>query len=264
MTNIYLLIYPKLKAFKIGKADDVFKRASSIKKWWGEPDYANSFSLEIRDELVFKLEKGLHLFVDQFSMDYADGDGKTEFFDLEVIDDVIGYISIFIRSNKISSSLVKGVDIPSFKVDAKKPIYSDRMFVIHRNQTKNTIESLENITTKMKAVFRVCNILIKYRNRIRFEFAPHEYGETLTIYGRYTLANVLYDSLRGFHYLEGSGGYCYAMKLSIDKYAGIGVITFNLDDHSQNIFCKALKNSFDQLKKAAERSNPRKSASPPI
>ena len=57
MTNVYLLIYPKLKAFKVGKADNVFNRADNIKKWWGEPDYVNSLSLEINNELVFKLEK---------------------------------------------------------------------------------------------------------------------------------------------------------------------------------------------------------------
>ena len=47
MTSVYLLIYPKLKAFKVGKADNVFNRADSIKKWWGEPNYTDSLSLEI-------------------------------------------------------------------------------------------------------------------------------------------------------------------------------------------------------------------------
>ncbi|MFT6908278.1 MAG: hypothetical protein ACJAS1_004975 [Oleiphilaceae bacterium] len=254
MTNIYLLIYPKLNAFKIGKADNVFQRADSIKKWWGKPDYKNSFYLKIPKDIVFKLERGLHLLVDQFAMDYDNGDGKTEFFNIKAITDVIEYINIFIKSNKLTSSLEKGVAIPIVKTPLKPKTNYDRDFVIHRNKTKDIIECLNRSVKNMEAVFRVTNILIKYRKRIKVDFSTDEYSETLTIYRRKILANILFNYLRfelGSFHLGGNGGCNASLRLQRDENSC--TLTFKLDsawNKKFEIFVKEIKGSFDQVKKA--------------
>lgn len=131
MTNIYLLVYPKLKAFKIGKADNVFNRADNIKKWWGEPDYNASLSLAIKSESVFNLERSLHFFLGQFSMNYSEGDGKTEFFSLDALSHAIDHINIFVKSNKPSTSLTKGINRPKINKNERTP----------KNETSFTIST---------------------------------------------------------------------------------------------------------------------------
>jgi hypothetical protein len=253
MTFIYLLIYPKLNAFKIGKADNVFNRADSIKTYWGKPDYKNSFFLKTSKEVVFKLERGLHLLVDQFAMNYKSGDGKTEFFKIDAIDDVIEYVNIFIKSNKLSSSLEQGVVVPDIKPTVRANKNYDRAFSMHSKKTQEIIESLNHSVKNMEAVFRVTNILIKYRKRIKVDFSTDEYGETLTIYHRKILADILFNCLRfqseSFH----SGGTSRNASLKLKRVENASRLTFNLDlivSENTHLFVKEIKGSFDQVKKA--------------
>ncbi|WP_325892861.1 GIY-YIG nuclease family protein [Grimontia sp. NTOU-MAR1] len=65
-TNLYILIFDDFDAIKIGKADDISNRVNTLKKWWGEPDYAESYALEIDIDKVFLLEKVLHSILKEF------------------------------------------------------------------------------------------------------------------------------------------------------------------------------------------------------
>ncbi|PKH03196.1 hypothetical protein CXF72_07690 [Psychromonas sp. MB-3u-54] len=253
MTNVYLLIYPKLKAFKVGKADNVFNRADNIKKWWGEPDYVNSLSLGINNELVFKLEKSLHLLLDQFSMNYSDGDGKTEFFSLDAYSTAIEYVNIFIKSNKLPSALVKGIDKPNFLIDVNKSKKRDYIFSKHNAGKNRIINSLSYTMKNLEVVLRVNNLLIKYRKRINFELICNNQDYSLIVYDRKFLAKILFDNLR-IEYESFSGGFVgHNLCGSLDKGEDFYKLNFHLNVSSKNEFIillvKELESSFKLLQK---------------
>ena len=255
MTNVYLLIYPKLKAFKVGKADNVFNRADNIKKWWGEPDYVNSLSLRINNELVFKLEKSLHLLLDQFSMDYKDGDGKTEFFSLDAYSDALEYVNIFIKSNKLLSALVKGIDKPIFQIDVKKSKKRDYIFSKHNAGKNRIINSLSHSLKNLEIVLRINNLLIKYRKRIKFEFISNGQDYSLILYERKFLAKILFENLR-ITYAHFSGGFvdchlCSSLNLEENFYKLNFHFNVSTDDEFILLIVKELESSFKLLQKAS-------------
>ena len=255
MTYIYLLIYPKLKAFKIGKADNVFNRADSIKKWWGEPDYVNSFSLAISSESVFKLEKSLHLLLDQFSMNFSDGDGKTEFFSFDVFNDAIEYVSFYIKSNKLSSVLMKGIDKPSIMLSRNIPTKRDYIFTKHNTGKKRLIGSLDYTIKNMETVLRVNNLLIKYRNRIRFSLTFENDVYSLILYDRKFLADVLFENLRIKHEYFSGGFVASNLSESLSKGEDYYELTFHLhasvEDTLTLLVVKELECSFKLLQKSS-------------
>jgi hypothetical protein len=54
LSNVYILVYPELKGFKIGKADDVSNRISALSSW-GTVDYKNSYVVTVSHKIVFKI-----------------------------------------------------------------------------------------------------------------------------------------------------------------------------------------------------------------
>jgi hypothetical protein len=195
MTNIYLLIYPDLKAFKIGKGNDVFIRADSIKKFWGEPNYLDSLSLKIDSMLVFKLEKSLHGLLEKFNMNFDMGDGKTEFFSFDALSYAIDYINIYIESNRLSSTLVKGIPIPNLQNVENTSKKNDYYFNQHRSKKDTLIDSLTYTIKNMETALRINNLLIQYRNRIDFDITCENKIYTLTLYKRIFLIEMLFCNL---------------------------------------------------------------------
>ena len=257
MTSIYFLIYPKLRAFKIGKADNVFSRAYGIKKWWGEPDYINSLFLKIDAKLVFKLEKSLHLLLDQFSMNYSEGDGKTEFFSFDAFDDAIEYINIFIKSNKLTSALVKGIDKPKYQTDKSIKNKRDYIFTKHNAGRKRVVNSLNHNVKNMETVLRVNNLLIKYRKKIKFDLVNENKNFSLTLYNRKFLADVLFKSL-SFTNEYFSGGFvgvnlCGSLSVRDDYYRLKFHLNVSCDDPLILLLAKELESSFELLQKASMR-----------
>lgn len=259
MTNIYLLIYPNLKAFKIGKADNIFDRVNSMKKWWGEPDYVNSFSLAISSGLVFKLERGLHLLLEQFSMGFNCGDGKTEFFSLDAFNYAIEHLNTFIKSNQLDSFLVKGIKKPDIAMPRDTSKNRDYIFSRHNLGKKRLIGSLNDTFKRMETVLRVNNLLIKYRTSIRFSLSFNNGLYSLTLYDRKFLADILFENLRvnynGFS--SASAGRNFSQ--SLDQSESCYKLRFRFDHTSDDkLICfvtEELESSFKLLKKASINQN---------
>ncbi len=260
MTNIYLLIYPKLKAFKIGKADNIANRIHNLKKYWGEPTYIDSLYLEIDTKFVFRLEKSLHTLLEQFSMNFNEGDGKSEFFSIEALSDAIDYIKIFIRSNKLSAELVKGIDEPIIKSkrspqsDLNSSNKRDWYYQRHNSASKRTLSSFKDNLNNLEAVLRVNALLIKYRDRISYDIVINEEYCFLTLYNRKVIAFILMNRLsfkkenfsRGFDFFN--------MGLSVRETQGGCRLTILLDIFDKNkeysYFAEQILGSFKLLQKA--------------
>ncbi len=67
---VYILIFPKIKGFKVGKADNVHQRISGLTRWWGEVDYAESYTIKVDKKQVFRIEKMFHALLDDFRLDF--------------------------------------------------------------------------------------------------------------------------------------------------------------------------------------------------
>ena len=196
MTNLYILAYPKLSAFKVGKANDVFARTETLNKFWGKPDYNSSYYIEVEDNLVYKLEKGLHYLLSAFNKKYDEGDGKTEFFDVKAFDDAINYLKIFVQSNNIKTEIIKGVEVPDSKLLVSTQKKVDYYSIKHNARARELTESLDSTFKNLRYVLRANTLLIKYRKSIKFELVNDKDCYILTIYRRKHLAKIIFDHLR--------------------------------------------------------------------
>lgn len=172
-SHLYILVYAEKKVIKIGKADDIAKRITNLKRDWGEPDYKCSYSLEMNTEQVFNIERSLHLFLSEYSSKFAEGDGKTEFFTIECLDRALEYIAVYIKGYEDRLSLKKGIEIPvSHKNTSKKVI--DYKLRKYKKNTAELIKSVNDITTTLEFVIRMVGILMKHKSRIKYSYSFDE------------------------------------------------------------------------------------------
>lgn len=94
-SNVYVLVFPKLDAFKIGKADNVNSRLRALEKTWGLCGRSKSYYLPTSSSHVFTLEKSLHMALKDSRMQMSKADGYTEFFKLDSIDSCKNIINVF-------------------------------------------------------------------------------------------------------------------------------------------------------------------------
>lgn len=83
---IYLLVFPLHDMFKIGKADDLDKRITTLKAEWGRLDADRSFYLRVKQHRVFATENTLHNTLAPFKKTLTQGDGHSEMFHLKGLD----------------------------------------------------------------------------------------------------------------------------------------------------------------------------------
>lgn len=172
-SHLYILVYAEKKVIKIGKADDIIKRITNLKKYWGEPDYKCSYSLELNAEEVLKIERSLHLFLSEHSFPFAKGDGKTEFFTIECLDRALEYIALYIKGQEDRLSLKKGIEIPVINKDISKKII-DYKLRKYKKATVNLTKSMNEITTTLEFLIRVVGILMKHRSQIKYSYTFDE------------------------------------------------------------------------------------------
>lgn len=136
---LYILVYSNLKVVKIGKSDNISNRIKILKRFWGEPDFDKSYSLELCESKVYKIEKAMHaLFID-YQVPYNDGDGKTEFFNLDILPNIIDILNYYINFLTDGSTLKYGID-PIISNEIKKTNNKDRIVIkFKKNQRQLTI-----------------------------------------------------------------------------------------------------------------------------
>lgn len=81
MSYIYALYFPKQKAVKIGKADNLTTRLSQLVATWGPISTSKARAWSVEDTFVLGAEKDLHRQFDTYHKDMPEGDGYSEFFE---------------------------------------------------------------------------------------------------------------------------------------------------------------------------------------
>lgn len=92
VSHLYVLVYPKMCALKIGKADCTISRIKSLKIC--EVDYKKSYHIEIDKDKVFFLERALHTMFEKYNLSLRGFDGATEMFDICCYDAVSSHIKL--------------------------------------------------------------------------------------------------------------------------------------------------------------------------
>ncbi|WP_162096616.1 GIY-YIG nuclease family protein [Desulfotalea psychrophila] len=208
-TNLYILVFQKNRAIKIGKANDISSRMISLKKWWGEPDYEESYSLEICIDDVFTLEKSLHLILSSYSLDYSVGDGKTEMFSLDSLDYAIKHIELYIEHSYNEGVLKKGVKAlrqGHKSMNGKR----DNVLSKYTGKQKNLSNTMNDAGSNLKDIMRVVSILIKSRHRMKYQYSLEKNLMTFVVSHERLSNNLNLDAISKmfrFRVVDFSGGY---------------------------------------------------------
>ena len=108
---VYILFFEGIDGFlKIGKADCLESRITCLERHYGKCHLEKSLSLEVPASVVNRLEKSLHMYVDDSKAKKGlieKSDGYTEFFNTDCLDDLLEYVSFL--SKKMKIKVVQGI-----------------------------------------------------------------------------------------------------------------------------------------------------------
>ena len=140
MSYVYVLDFPDTKAIKIGKADNIYKRANELYKDWGRVDYKASLALKVKASTVHKIEKSLHRFFADYNIPFKSGDGHTEFFIMSCKPFVSEHCHLYSCHNSESEffeTLKESLLNDAFvKLTLSKPLRKSEGFKKKRGETK--------------------------------------------------------------------------------------------------------------------------------
>lgn len=167
-TQLYLLVFPVRDLLKIGKADDIHKRIQTLRRFWGEADYAASYHVEASIDTVFKLERSLHFLLERYRRFDGEGDGKTELFSLEALDIALKHIELFLGTRPELQGIKKGVPRPVLATaqQARKRPRQDRL----QTRSKAMVTSVEKLARQFGRINRLLSVLHRRQSRIAFQY----------------------------------------------------------------------------------------------
>jgi hypothetical protein len=167
---LYLLVFPAKNVVKVGKAIDILNRLATLKRWWGEPDYDASYCVKAEESLVFRLERALHCFLDEFDAAENSGDGRTELFRVEALPIALRHLELYISSKKPGSyELTKG--IPRVVAMPKQNMTRDlRNYKRFSKHGRLALSSLDSTLRKLRYLHRLVALLIRWQHKIQYQW----------------------------------------------------------------------------------------------
>ncbi|MGR5451360.1 GIY-YIG nuclease family protein [Vibrio sp. PNB22_3_1] len=253
---LYLLVYPDLNAFKIGKANDVVRRAEMIQRWWGMPDYGFSYYAEVPRSIVFEVEKALHCMLGSYSLSFSEGDGKTEFFRLDSLGHALNLLEYYQTVNGCNFNVMQGV---SERVHCRPKRQQVSMAYKRHNAGCRRFEvGMTENAGRLKRILRINNLLLRYPHR--FDFSIDRIDDNnykLTFCSHLSLARIVSENLcvKGGSLSVASGSSCHLLMRERRSSERVVIqLKFPdmrelLDDGNYPglIFCSELRASFGYL-----------------
>jgi hypothetical protein len=177
---------------KVGKADDVHKRIKTLRRHWGEVDYAASYCLEAPMNVVFRLERSILLLLAEQAMVFETGDGKTELFELAALERALQYIEIFASQHR----LVKGVPKPAVIVPGPElRVRSELSFYRKtRKASREMVQTATKVAQQFDEINRWLLVLLRRRHRIAYQYAISEDESEVTFRIRGPIAESIWHS----------------------------------------------------------------------
>jgi hypothetical protein len=169
---LYLLVFPAKKVVKVGKAVDILNRLATLKRWWGEPDYDASYSVKAEESLVFRLERALHCFLDEFDAAENSGDGRTELFRVEALPIALRHLELYISSKQPGNyQLTKGIP-RAVAMPVQNSARDTRTYKRYTKQGRLALDSLDRTLRKLRYLHRLVGLLIRWQHKIQYQWDP--------------------------------------------------------------------------------------------
>lgn len=163
---LYLLIFPARKMIKVGKANDIYTRIQTLKRFWGEADYQHSYRIALPQSDVFKLEKLLHFLLAKYQINIDTGDGYTELFSIEALEPAIKHIHYFIEHEAINAQLQQGIEKPQPRPGKSAAHRHLKM----KKKSETMISNLARVTEQFSRINRLLLILLFRQHRLRYQY----------------------------------------------------------------------------------------------
>ncbi|MCB5362382.1 GIY-YIG nuclease family protein [Pusillimonas sp. CC-YST705] len=167
---LYLLVFPEKKVVKVGKANDILNRLATLKRWWGEPDYDASYCVKAEESLVFRLERALHCFLDEFDSPEDSGDGHTELFRMEALPIALRHLELYISNKKPGSyELTKGIP-RALAMPKQNSKYDLRAYERFSKRGRLALDSLDDTLRQLRYLHRWVALLLRWQHKIQYQW----------------------------------------------------------------------------------------------
>lgn len=166
LSFLYLLLFPARKMIKVGKANNIYNRIQSLKRFWGEVDYEHSYRIALPQSEVFKLENMLHFLLTKYQTGIDAGDGYTELFSIEALEPAIKHINYAIEHNVIDAQLQQGIEKPQVR-SSKNATHRHREM---KKQSSMVSSNIIKVTEQFDRINRLLLILLFKKNHIRYQY----------------------------------------------------------------------------------------------
>lgn len=235
VSNLYMLIFPKVNAYKIGKADDIQKRLVQLRRFWGDPDYSESYRLQLPSGAARHVEKGLHHMLHEHEASPGSGDGHTELFAMESLQSALDLVELYLSRAAYNFKIIKGIN----EISSAKPAAKGK------RRTRTAEEEAEFLSKCGDRMKRLVMILKRRQHRIPYEWHFDESNDVVfrvflpltrkttdaimnifllrsKIYG-ISLCNKVYcdENLREFHLSACGGGVSEAVDAIVSELLAI-------------------------------------------
>ncbi|HEP0316995.1 TPA: GIY-YIG nuclease family protein [Enterobacter bugandensis] len=163
---LYLLLFPAKKMMKVGKANNIYNRIQSLKRVWGDVDYAHSYRIALPQSEVFKLEKMLHFLLAKYQTGIDAGDGYTELFSIEALEPAIKHIHYVIEHGVIDAQLLQGIEKPQLRPGKSAAHRHAKM----KKRSDTMINNVVRVTEQFSRINRLLLILLFKQHRLRYQY----------------------------------------------------------------------------------------------
>jgi hypothetical protein len=220
MTDLYILVYPERKKLKVGISQKAEERVAQLTYTWGMPCYESSYVLTgLTDSRARKLESHLHLLLDDHHSPYDDGDGRTEFFDIDALPLIIEGVEFYCRNVSSIPELKKGLSEPKDRGSGsaiqkrRKPKTDRRKKIAHLRRVS---ASRITLVQEFHRLARILNILKVRNSSIQYEITKIAASSIMI---RILDCNAaLYQYVRNRNYFELDAADAYYSENSLSRY----------------------------------------------
>ena len=170
MSNLYLVIFPEKLVLKIGKANDIANRLSSLSRHWGEADYKQSYYIELPEPEVYRIEKSLHYLLESHAVTNLEGDGQTELFQFSALEPALQHIKLYLKSKPTPHQIIQGLPQAFLETPTTPKNHPNR------RKRRRALQQVNRFHTSMSANLDKINrlqrilIILKYKShRIAYQ-----------------------------------------------------------------------------------------------
>lgn len=165
---VYILLFPKSRTIKVGKADNIINRVLILERIWGPIDYENSYKMAVPMQQVYAVEKMLHFLLAQYRYQASENkDGYTELFSHDALAAALRHIDYFVTEKIFPDSLTRDIERREMSPGVKK---KRSRYASQTRTVGNLFSNVQQINQQFAVINRLLLILLKKQSRIKYQY----------------------------------------------------------------------------------------------